>query len=190
MHFSSKTLADQDLSPPLSGEDERLQCLRSLDLVGQPSNPCIDQLVKSVATYFRVPTAFVSVLDSRMQYFVSSYGLCLGQSRRSVAFCNHTIRKRGIFAVEDASADEAFASNPLVTGYPHIRFYAGAPVIIDRRHAIGSLCVTDRMPRRLKPNENRMLAHFASMLSTMFENQYRDTNWKASATFQPGKSNW
>lgn len=161
-------------TPDLSQEPERLDCIRALRIVESPSLNGYTTLVESVALFFRVPVAFFSVVGETRQFIKASVGLDLEETSRADSFCKRTILKRGIYSVADASKDPDYASNPFVWSPPHIRFYAGAPVVIERRHAIGSLCIVDHRPREFDEAQRRMLWHFSVMLAGVIEIQQLD----------------
>ncbi|KJV25399.1 bifunctional diguanylate cyclase/phosphodiesterase [Pantoea sp. SM3] len=111
-----------------------------------PEN-ALDRLTTLAARLFRVPTAFVSLIDDQRQFFFSRYGLSITGTVRSVAFCDHTLAQGEILCVPDALDDPRFRDSPLVLGYPHIRFYAGIPLSTPDGHHIGTVCLTDTQPR-------------------------------------------
>ncbi|KJV49607.1 diguanylate cyclase [Pantoea sp. BL1] len=111
-----------------------------------PEN-ALDRLTTLAARLFRVPTAFVSLIDDQRQLFASRYGLNITGTARSVAFCDHTLAQGEILCVPDALDDPRFRDSPLVHGYPHIRFYAGIPLTTPDGHHIGTVCLTDTQPR-------------------------------------------
>jgi diguanylate cyclase (GGDEF)-like protein/PAS domain S-box-containing protein len=112
-----------------------------------PSADALDRLTTLAARLFRVPVAFVSLIDEQHQFFTSRYGLNISATARNVAFCNHTLAQEDIFCVPDALTDPRFCDSPLVHGYPHIRFYAGIPLCTPDGHHIGTVCLTDTQPR-------------------------------------------
>jgi len=134
--------------PPISdGEPERLAALHRLDVLDTPSDPELDVITRLAADRFDTATALVSLVDAERQWFKSRYGLVVAQTCRLHSFCSYTIADQGVMVVPDALADPRFAANPLVTGAPHIRFYAGAPLVLADGHQVGTLCVIDPQPR-------------------------------------------
>lgn len=171
MEFTTANIVGIDRAGRLSSEAERLECLNGSGALGQADDPEYIRLVDTIAAYFHVPIAYFSVIDADDQFLLARHGIDIAVTTRADSFCQHTILQRGVFEVEDAMLSPDFASNPYVTGSPHIRFYAGSPVIISDRNAIGSLCLIDQVPRKLKPEESRMLRHFAVILASMVENE-------------------
>lgn len=153
-------------------EKERLACLRRLGILKQAPEQVQCDLIDTVAHYFRVPMAFFSLIDSTRQVFRTSVGLDVSETSRSDAFCRQTILGKGVFVVQDARKEPGFANNPLVTSGPLIRFYAGAPVLIEGTHAIGALCIADREPRSIDKDMVRTLAHFSFILACMIVSKH------------------
>jgi len=129
-----------------------------------PPETSYDDIVELAARICDVPIAAVTLLDDNRQWLKARHGLDIQQTPRSLAFCNYTIACRQTFIVPDALLDERFAKNPLVTGEPGIRFYAGAPLIEENGHALGALCVIDRVPRKLTPEQTESLEALARQI--------------------------
>ncbi|WP_374763184.1 GAF domain-containing sensor histidine kinase [Yunchengibacter salinarum] len=140
------TVAVNPAFPEPFNESFRLEVLRNLDLKDRGDDPVLDALVARACARFDVPTGFVSLLEADRQWFQARCGLDMKGTDRSEAFCAHTIVDNEPLVVSDALEDTRFADNPLVTGPPYLRFYAGAPVVVDGA-AIGTLCVSDSRPR-------------------------------------------
>ena len=138
-------------------ESERLKTLELLEILDTTAEQEFDDLTQLAAQICGVPISAVSLIDGDRQWFKSKVGLEVSETPRETAFCAHTIAGDELFVVTNALADERFAENPLVTGDPNIRFYAGAPIITDDGHALGSLCVIDRVPRQLQPEQKEIL---------------------------------
>ncbi|MEO8836872.1 MAG: GAF domain-containing protein [Caldimonas sp.] len=114
--------------------------------------------------------ALVSIVDGDRQWFKANVGVAAGETPREWAFCAHAIETPGdVMVVEDARADARFAANPLVTGDPHIRFYAGAPLVTKTGHAIGTVCVLDDRPRSFDPEKMEALRFLAQQVMTKLE---------------------
>lgn len=135
------------LPPILIAEDARLAALAEYDLLGSAPAPAFTQIVTLAARLFQVPTAFVSLLDRDRQEFHAKVGLDLCETDREIAFCSHTIAQTEALVVLDAALDPRFHDNPLVTGPPYIRFYAGITLHAPSGHAVGTLCLADTQPR-------------------------------------------
>ena len=139
------------IHPP--DESERHAALCSLHLLDTPPDDRFDRITRTVQRMFNVPIAIVTLVDSDRQWFKSSIGLDVPQTTRDVSFCGHAILQEDPFIVADAALDLRFADNPLVTGAPHIRFYAGIPLHESRGWRVGTLCMIDRVPRELSDAE-------------------------------------
>jgi len=130
-------------------ETLRLAALHSLGVLDSPREQRFDSYVAFAAKEFGVKTAAISLIEAHRQWFKASIGLDACETSRDVSFCTRTILQATPFVIEDASQDERFADNPLVTGAPFIRFYAGAPLLLPSGFAVGALCLIDTIPRRL-----------------------------------------
>jgi GAF domain-containing protein len=136
-----------------------------LQILDTPPEAAFDALTRQAAEQFGVPIALISLVDERRQWFKSRVGLHATGTAREYAFCGHAIQTPGqVMLVPDASRDARFAANPLVTGDPGIRFYAGAPLVTATGHALGTLCVIDRKPRTLTPAQVTQLRALADQV--------------------------
>jgi GAF domain-containing protein len=138
-------------------EVERLRTLRSYKILNTKPEERFDELTQLAALICGVPISLISLIDTDRQWFKSRFGLDLEETPRAQAFCTHAIMQPEMFVVPDASQDERFAQNPLVTGELHIRFYAGAPLAARDGHLLGTLCVIDRVPHTLTPAQTEAL---------------------------------
>ena len=156
-----------------SGEAGRLAALRSLHLLDTDAEQAYDDITRLAARICEVPIALVSLVDEDRQWFKSRVGLDVCETPRGTSFCVHAIHQQGIFLVPDATADPRFCDNPLVTGDPHIRFYAGVPLVTAEGHALGSLCVIDRCPRFLSPDRQDALFALGRLVVAQMELRLR-----------------
>lgn len=150
-------------------EQERLFFLRSTGLLDSKASEAFDRITRLAAELFQVPIALVSLVEDKRQWFKSCVGLDTRQTDRSVSFCTHTIERGTAFIVEDALQDPRFADNPLVTGHPGIRFYAGVPLRLPSGHALGSLCVIDSQPRGFSDHELQRLQDLGALVMAQID---------------------
>jgi PAS domain S-box-containing protein len=145
-------------------ETARLAALRSYRVLDSDPVLELDNLTALAAQICNAPISLVSLVDERRQWFLSRFGLDVRETAREHAFCAHALGQTDLFEVPDAALDPRFMRNPLVTGAPGIRFYAGMPLTNEDGHALGTLCVIDRRPRTLTSAERgalRALRDFA-----------------------------
>ena len=146
-----------------ANEKERLETLYSLDILNTGIEERFDRLTRMAARVFNVPIALVSLVDEDRQFFKSRVGLDALQTSRDISFCGHAILGNETFVIDDATRDERFHDNPLVTGDPNIRFYAGVPLRHLNGHKLGTLCIIDQKPRSLDDEELETLTDLAAM---------------------------
>lgn len=144
-------------------EKDRIAVLHSLNLLDTAPEERFDRLTRIAKRMFSVPIALVTLIDIDRQWIKSRTGVEVQQTPRDISFCGHTILGEDIFHIEDARADERFSDNPLVTGEPYIRFYAGCPLRVANRK-VGSLCLIDRKPRSFSDEERILLKDLARMV--------------------------
>ncbi|PTL83351.1 sensor histidine kinase [Vitiosangium sp. GDMCC 1.1324] len=146
------------LPPGLLYEEQRLQALQRYDILDTPPESEYDDLVQLAARLCEVPMALISLVDRERQWFKANVGLPgVTETERCISFCTFAIEQEELLVVEDATKDARFASNPLVTGGPFIRFYAGAPIRTEEGFTLGTLCVIDLEPRALSEDQRRSL---------------------------------
>jgi PAS domain S-box-containing protein len=141
-----------------SERERREQSLRELEILDTPPEAEFEDLVFMASELCSTPMSAISLLDLDRQWFKASVGLAVEETPITTSFCLHAVeQKQGLFVVEDASKDKRFERNPLVTGGPHIRFYAGMPLFAGDGVGIGALCVIDTVPRSLSPGQAKAL---------------------------------
>ena len=151
-------------------DQDRVKALRAYDVLDTPSEPEFDALVSKAARIVGAPIALISFVDEHRQWFKARVGLDVEETPIASSFCTHAIRGKGVFTVKDATRDERFATNPLVTGDPGIRFYAGVPLQAANGQRIGTLCVIDRQVRpALTQDEQRGLSNLAGEVMALME---------------------
>lgn len=150
--------------PPQRNECQRAAALDRLQIMDTPPEPAFDRVVQAAQKLFKAPIALISLLDDERQWFKARCGLDAQSTPREQAFCNYTVLHDSVFVVPDARADAAFASNPLVTGPPFIRFYAGAPLTVPPGEKLGSLCIIDTKPRTFGAEEEQLLTQLAQVV--------------------------
>ncbi|WP_244560365.1 EAL domain-containing protein [Bosea sp. TND4EK4] len=155
--------------------------MRALELLDTPRDPSFDAIVALAAGHFDCPIALVTLIDHDRQWFKACCGLESTETSRDVAFCNYTIKLPGLLVVEDASRDVRFLSNPLVTGAPHIRFYAGYPLSIDGVSRIGSLCIIDTKARSFDEAAQQALVRFGRLVEDLVRLHANELALKAAA---------
>ncbi len=144
-------------------EQERLATLRSLHILDTPAEQRFDSLTRIAQRVFNVPVALVSLVDEKRQWFKSCIGMTVRETSREMSFCGHAILDDVPFIVPDATADERFFDNPLVTNEPYVHFYAGIPLKAHNGHKLGVLCVMDQKPRVFSQEDLGLLMDLAKI---------------------------
>ena len=145
-------------------EVERLNILNQYGILDTPYEEPFERIAALARLIGETPIVLISLLDENRQWFKSNIGLDVRQTPREQAFCNETIRSDDVLVIADAELDVRTAQNPLVTGQPHIRFYAGAPLVTPEKARLGSLCIIDRQPRRFDEREMAILKSLAGLV--------------------------
>lgn len=146
------------ITPPMpDNEADRLALLYELLLLDTPPERRLDKIVEFASSEFKVPVCLISLVDSDRQWFKARVGIDACETPRDMSFCGHALGSSELLVVPDALLDARFHDNPLVSGGPQIRFYAGAPLMCRDGLVIGTLCLIDTVPRVLDPVEQAIL---------------------------------
>jgi len=160
------------------GEDEeaRMRALTSFGILDTERSAAFDSLVNAASTLCETPISLISLVDSDRQWFKANEGLPgVTETPREHAFCAHAIMGDEIFEIVDAGLDDRFSTNPLVTGDPRIRFYAGAPIVTPAGYRLGTICVIDTTAREhgLTESQRTTLQHFARVAMALIDDEQR-----------------
>ena len=167
----------------LDDDSQRLQELRRLMILDSGADTAYDDITRLASQLCAAPISLISLIDTDRQWFKSRVGLAAQETPRQWSFCSHAIETPDeVFIVKDAQQDDRFKDNPLVTGEPNIRFYAGVPLVTSSGAAIGSLCVIDSQPRELDPKKLEELQFLAAQVVAMMEKRV-----EFSGLFDAGK---
>lgn len=147
--------------PP--NENDRLAAVNAIRRIRESRPRAFEYVAKLASEHFRVPIALVSVVDRAEQWFVAAIGFDQASTPRDQAFCSHAIMADEVMVVEDTTRDPRFRANPLVAKTPHIRFYAGAPLVTRDGFRIGTVCVLDLVPRSFTTGQRIVLRNLAKV---------------------------
>lgn len=151
---------------PPNKEQQRLKDLKSLNLLDSPREEQFEVITQLAAKSLDTPIAMISLLDQHRQWFKSCVGLDQRETPRDISICTEAIKEMEMLVIEDTSLDPRFADNPMVTGDPFIRFYAGAVIRSPQGQPLGTLCVIDRKPRALHESERKQLLRLARLVES------------------------
>jgi GAF domain-containing protein len=158
------------MKPPLpENERARLETLRQYEILDTDPEESFNDLTRLAAYICNTPIALISLIDENRQWFKSRVGISEKETSRDVSFCAHAILQDGPFIVRDALDDERFRTNPLVTTSPLIRFYAGSPLLSPEGFKVGTLCVIDRKPREITPEQVAALKILGNQVITQLD---------------------
>ncbi len=168
--------------PIPTNELERLAALDDLGVVETASESHFEAICRTARTLFNLPTSLVTLVQQDRQWFKAKSGFTGSETPRGDAFCSHAILSDDILVVEDARADPRFSGSRLVTEPPHVRFYAGAPLILDRAIRVGSLCVLGPEPRRFSASERAQLTDLAAVVTAQLRLHRAELRLRSSET--------
>ena len=160
-------------APMPKNEKKRLEVLWQYEVLDTVPEQVFDDLADLAACICGAPIALITLVDETRQWFKSKVGISVSETSRDISFCAHAILQKNLFIVADATKDARFAQNPLVTEEPKIRFYAGAPLITPDGHALGTLCVIDKVAHTLRPDQKRALQTLSRHVMTQLELRHR-----------------
>lgn len=151
------------------GEAARVAALDRYAILDSEPEQSFDDLVILAAHICQTPMAMLSLVDDHRQWFKSKYGVEVRETPKDMSVCAHAIQQGDLFIVPDMTKDERFCDNAMVTGEPHIRFYAGAPLINDDGFALGTLCVVDKRPRELDAEQKEAITALSRLALRQME---------------------
>ena len=156
-------------APIPRNEKQRLKVLWQYEVLDTVPEEVFDDLTELAARICQAPIALITLVDEKRQWFKSRVGISVKETSRDISFCGHAITQADLFIIPDATLDKRFSHNPLVTTDPKIRFYAGAPLVTPDGHALGTLCVIDKVPRELNIDQKQALRVLARHVMTQLE---------------------
>lgn len=163
-------------------EEERLEALDRYKILHTDPESEYDRIVELASVICETPISLVSFVGSDIQWFKARRGIECYQTCRDIAFCSHVIKDNEVMVIPDATQDDRFARNPLVTTDPKIRFYAGAPLTTHDGHNLGALCVIDQTPRSITQAQTRALESLAQQVISLLE--LRHANNRLASTLE------
>lgn len=167
--------------PLPKNETARLQAICRYNLLDTPPEETFDDFTRLAAHICETPIALIAVIAQNRQWIKSKVGLTITEIERETSFCTHTILQKDILIIRDALADPQFTNNPLVNAEPHLRFYAGAPLITPEGYALGTLCVIDYVPRELSAEQLEMLRVLSHQIVRQLELRRKLTQLEETA---------
>ena len=168
-------------APLPTSEAERLRALQRCQILDTLPEEAFGDITRLASQICQTPIALISLVDSKRQWFKSHHGLDLTETPRELSFCAHALLSpHETFLVPDTTADKRFADNDLVTGSPYLRFYAGTPLVTPSGHTLGTLCVLDRVPRRLSPDQIVALEGLSRHTMRLFDARIEAEKLKAA----------
>jgi PAS domain S-box-containing protein len=165
-------------APLPADEKDRLAELQKYKILDTESDSCFDDITQIASEICGTKISLISLVDANRQWFKSAVGLDAKETPRYVSWCGHTILGDDIFEIPDSELDERFKDNPLHTGAPHVRFYAGAPLITSNGFKLGTLCVIDSEPKSLTEQQKSILRKLANQVMILIESRLREITLK------------
>lgn len=156
-------------APSPASEAARVAALDRYAILDSEPEEAFDDLVTLAAHICRTPMAMLSLVDDHRQWFKSKVGVQVREMPREISICTHAIQQNDLYIIPDTQQDARFRENPLVVGEPHVRFYAGAPLINEEGFALGTLCVVDREPRQLDDEQKEALSALSRLALKQME---------------------
>jgi GAF domain-containing protein len=156
-------------APVPTNEARRLKVLWQYEVLDTVPEEIFDDLAELAGAICGAPISLISLVDDTRQWFKAKVGMSASETSRDTSFCAHAIMQPDLFIVPDATKDERFKNNPLVVMDPKIRFYAGAPLVTPDGHALGTLCVLDKVPRELTPMQAKALRVLSRLVVSQLE---------------------
>ena len=154
---------------PIKNEAARVEALHKYAILDTEPEQAFDDFVLLASFICKTPIALISLVDEDRQWFKSKVGVSLSETSRDIAFCATAIQQPDILVVPDTLNDDRFRNNPLVVSEPNVRFYAGAPLIDEDGHALGTICVLDRVPRKFLPDQQATLKALSRLVLAQLE---------------------
>ena len=155
--------------PRPANEQDRLDALAEYRILDTHPEQVYDDITHLASHICGVPMALISLVDENRQWLKSTVGVDISETSRDISFCGHCIMEEKPMVVPDTHQDNRFKDNPLVTGDPNLRFYAGVPLLTPDGHALGTLCVLDRTPKQLTKAQYQALETLARQVMAVME---------------------
>jgi GAF domain-containing protein len=168
-NLGSEQQTAMQTAPIPTTEARRLKVLWQYEVLDSVPEEIFDDLTELAGAICDTPIALISLVDESRQWFKARLGIKTPETSRDISFCAHAIMQPDLFIVPDATRDDRFKNNPLVTTDPKIRFYAGAPLITPDGHALGTLCILDKVARELTPVQAKALRVLARVVVAQLE---------------------
>lgn len=155
-------------------DDSRIEALQQLRILDTPRQDCFDRITEHCLEIFGCDIALISLIDAQRQWFLSAEGIAVEEIPRDISFCNHVIAKEDALLVADATLDERFNNNPMVTGEPSIRSYLGTPIAAPSGYLIGTLCLADGSTNKLSTSDTRILKSLAKVVEDLISLHHKN----------------